>query len=78
MLKTAVTEQLGIRYPIVAGCMMSISTPEFVAACSDAGGLGTLASMMYQAPEELRKAVRRIKELTGKPFSVNRFAAQGH
>jgi len=71
MLQTAVTERLGIKYPIVAGCMMSISTPEFVAACSNAGGLGTLASMMYQEPEELRKAVRRVKELTGNPFSVN-------
>jgi NADH:quinone reductase (non-electrogenic) len=71
MLKTAVTEQLGIQYPIVAGCMMSITTPEFVAACSNAGGLGTLASMIYKTPEELREGVRRTKELTDKPFSVN-------
>jgi NAD(P)H-dependent flavin oxidoreductase YrpB (nitropropane dioxygenase family) len=38
MLKTAVTKRLGIRYPIIAGTMMNITTPEFVAACSNAGG----------------------------------------
>lgn len=71
MLKTSVTDRLGIKFPIVAGCMMSISTAEFVAACSNAGGLGILASMIYKTPEELRQAVRRIKELTDRPFCVN-------
>lgn len=71
MLTTAVTERIGIKYPIVAGCMMSMSTAECVSACSNAGGLGTLANMIYQEPEALRQAVRRIKALTDKPFSAN-------
>jgi len=44
MLKTKITEMLGIEYPIVGGCMMWITTPEFVASISNAGGLGILAS----------------------------------
>ncbi len=71
MLTTAVTEKLGIKYPIIAGCMMSITTPEFVAACSNAGGLGILASAIYKTPEELREALQRVKALTDKPFAVN-------
>lgn len=71
MLKTAVTEKLGIKYPIVAGCMMSITTADFVAACSEAGGLGILASAIYKSVDELRAAIRRVKSLTDAPFAVN-------
>ena len=71
MLKTTVTEMLGIEYPIFAGTMMNITTPEFVAACSNAGGLGILASAIYKSVEELRDAVRQTQELTDKPYAVN-------
>lgn len=50
---------------------MWITTPEFVAAISDAGGLGTLASAMYQSKDEFAAAVDRVQELTDRPFAVN-------
>ena len=71
MFKTRVTELLGIEYPIVGGCMMHISGPEFVAAISNAGALGMMASAMFDAQEKFRQAVRRVKSLTDKPFGVN-------
>ncbi len=71
MIKTRITEMLGIEYPIIAGTMMNITTPEFVAACSNAGGLGILASAIYRKPEELRVALQTLKPLTDKPFAVN-------
>ncbi|MHA1298044.1 MAG: NAD(P)H-dependent flavin oxidoreductase [Candidatus Helarchaeota archaeon] len=71
MLKTKVTEMLNIKYPICAGTMMNISKPEFVAACSNAGVLGILASVMYRKPEPLRKAIQQVQALTEKPFGVN-------
>ncbi|MFO7558494.1 MAG: nitronate monooxygenase [Desulfobacterales bacterium] len=71
MLQTELTRRLGIRYPIVGGTMMSISTSDFVAAISNAGGLGILASAIYQSKEEFAKAIDRIRELTDKPFAVN-------
>jgi len=71
MLKTAVTERLGIRYPIFAGTMMNITTPDFVAACSNAGGLGILASAIYKTKDDLRAAIKRTKSLTERPYAVN-------
>lgn len=71
MFKTRVTELLGVEYPIVGGCMMHISGPEFVAAISNAGALGMMASAMFPSQEEFRRAVRRVKSLTDKPFGVN-------
>ncbi len=71
MFKTQVTEMLKIKYPIIAGTMMNITTPEFVATCSNAGGLGILASAMYRKPEPLREAIRQLQSFTDKPFAVN-------
>lgn len=71
MFKTRVTEKLGIRYPIVVGTMMHISNPVFVAAASETGCLGVLASAMYKSKEELRNAIQQVNLLTEKPFAVN-------
>ncbi|MHA2295715.1 MAG: NAD(P)H-dependent flavin oxidoreductase [Candidatus Hodarchaeales archaeon] len=71
MIKTKVTEMLNIQFPIIVGTMMNITNPSFVAACSNAGGLGILASAMFQSHEELREAIKETKSLTSKPFAVN-------
>jgi len=71
MFKTRVNALLGIEHPIVGGCMMHISGPEFVAAISDAGALGMMASAMFTTQDAFRRAVRRVKALTDKPFGVN-------
>jgi nitronate monooxygenase len=71
MFKTKVTEMLGIQYPIIGGTMMWVTTPEFTAAISNAGGLGVLASALYKSSEEFSKAVDRLMDLTDKPFAVN-------
>ncbi len=71
MFKTKVTEMLKIKYPIIAGTMMNISFPEFAAACSNAGGLGIMASVMFREPEPLRAALKKLKQLTKVPFAVN-------
>lgn len=51
--------------------MMHISNPQFVAACSSAGGLGILPSAMYESVQELQDAIIKTKSLTSKPFAVN-------
>ncbi len=71
MFKTRITELFGIEHPIVGGCMMHISGPEFVAAVCNAGALGMMASAMYDAQEAFHRAVRRVKSLTERPFGVN-------
>src|SRR6056297_130759 len=71
MIETEITRMLGIQYPIIGGTMMSISTADFVAAVSNAGGLGILASAIYSSKEEFAAAIDRIREQTDKPFAVN-------
>ena len=71
MFKTRITELFNTEYPIVGGCMMHISGPEFVAAISNAGALGMMASAMFDTQDKFRQAVRQTKSLTAKPFGVN-------
>ena len=71
MFQTKITEMLKIKYPIIGGTMMWISSADFVAAISNAGGLGCIASCMYKTREDFSKALDRIRELTDKPFGVN-------
>ena len=70
MVKTKMTEMFGIKYPIMLAGMNWISTPKLVAAVCNAGGLGTLAVAQY-SPEDTRKNIRQIRELTDKPFMIN-------
>ncbi|HUH65880.1 MAG TPA: nitronate monooxygenase [Syntrophales bacterium] len=69
-MKTRITELFGIKYPILLSGMSWISVPKMVAAVSNAGGLGLLATGPLSV-EETRKAVREIRELTDKPFGAN-------
>ncbi|WP_287155311.1 nitronate monooxygenase [Candidatus Solincola tengchongensis] len=69
-MKTRITELLGIEHPIILSGMSWISVPKMVAAVSNAGGLGLLATGVLDT-EETRKAVREIRELTDKPFGAN-------
>ncbi|MDO9262744.1 MAG: nitronate monooxygenase family protein [Desulfosalsimonadaceae bacterium] len=71
MLKTKITERFGIEHPIVGGAMMWISRAEYVAAMSEAGGLGILASANYKSKEAFDEAISSMKALTGKPYGVN-------
>ncbi len=71
MFETKITEILGIEYPIVGGTMMSITDAAFSAAISNAGGLGVLASAIYQNRESFGEALDQLIELTDRPFAVN-------
>ena len=71
MFKTRITELFGIKYPIIAGGMHLLSRAELVAAVSNAGGLGILASTTFETKEELREEIRKTRSLTNKPFGVN-------
>jgi enoyl-[acyl-carrier protein] reductase II len=70
MIKTRVTAMFGIQHPIILAGMNWISLPRLVAAVSNAGGLGTLALAQF-SPEDTRKNLHQVMELTDKPFMVN-------
>ena len=66
----AITQLLGIKYPVFQGAMAQIARFELASAVSNAGGLGILASGGMK-PEELREQIKKCKEQTTKPFAVN-------
>lgn len=68
-MKTALTELLNIEKPIILPGMSWIATPELVAAVSNAGGLGILATGPLSA-SGTAKAIDQIRSLTDKPFGV--------
>jgi enoyl-[acyl-carrier protein] reductase II len=68
-----VTELLGSRYPIIQGAMGVICNPEMVAAVSEAGGYGLLATAFTTDKEFLRRQIHRTRELTNHPFGANLF-----
>lgn len=69
-MKTRITELFGIQYPVLLPGMSWISVPKLVAAVSNAGGLGILATGPLDT-EQTRKAIREIRSLTDKPFGAN-------
>jgi len=74
MSKAGFLRRLGIELPIIQAPMGGgPSTPELVAAVSNAGGLGSVGAP-YLTPEQILDAVRRVRALIDKPFAVNLFA----
>jgi nitronate monooxygenase len=74
MRKNELLELLTIEHPIIQGPMGGgPSTPELVAAVSNAGGLGSLGAA-YQTPDQITDTIRRIRALTSRPFNVNLFS----
>lgn len=69
-METAVTELFNIQYPIILSGMTGVSTPELVAAVSNAGGLGILATGGLN-DDQTRQAIHTIREMTDKPFGAN-------
>ena len=69
-LHTRACELFRIRHPIVLGGMGSATSPELVAAVSNAGGLGTLG-LSGRGREEVGRSIEQIRSLTSQPFGVN-------
>jgi enoyl-[acyl-carrier protein] reductase II len=80
MKKTLLCELLAIEYPVIQAPMNWITWAELAAAVSNAGGLGVIGpnagertetSDIVETGERLRRQIRKVKSLTGKPFGVN-------
>ena len=73
-LRTRLCEVLGIEYPVclagMGGLNGGYTPPELAAAVSEAGGLGVMGGAGI-APDELRNRIRRVRELTDKPFGID-------
>lgn len=69
-MKTALCDLLHIEVPIVQASLGPWSTPELTAAVSNADAIGSLGAVL-RAPDQVRAEIRRVRELTDKPFIVN-------
>jgi len=80
-MNNRICEILGIEKPIIQGPMSWLTNAEFVAAVSNAGGLGFLAATAGQVDrtpnrspeltaERLRTEIQKTKTLTEKPFGT--------
>ncbi|WP_414981651.1 NAD(P)H-dependent flavin oxidoreductase [Congregibacter sp.] len=72
ILKTRLTDLLGLKYPIVQAPMAGISTPLLAAAVSNAGGLGSVALGALN-PAAARRTLEETLALTSGPIAANLF-----
>jgi len=70
VLRTRLCDILDIEYPVILAGMGGVATAELVAAVSEAGGLGIVGAASMP-PDEIERQVRRIRDLTSKPFGVD-------
>ena len=74
VLRTKITEMLGIQNPIIAAPMGPFYTKELALAVSEAGGLGVLSHTNLfgkNSLEEMKKNMEYMIEHTDKPFGFN-------
>ncbi len=73
-ISTPLCGRLGIRYPILlagmGGLWGQVVPSALVAAVSNAGGLG-VTGLTDVEPEEIRRRIHQIRELTDRPFGVD-------
>src|SRR6266700_481893 len=71
MLYTRICDLLGVKHPILGAPMSGgIAAADLAAAISEAGGFGLLGGMTTGGTDWLREQIRRVRELTNKPFGV--------
>ncbi|NUT40814.1 MAG: nitronate monooxygenase [Thermoactinospora sp.] len=69
-MRTALTDLVGCRHPIVQTGMGYVAGARLAAATSRAGGLGVIAAATMSV-EQMTTAIREVKERTDAPFGVN-------
>ena len=68
--RNRITDLLGIEIPVVQAPMGWIARSQLASAVSNAGGLGIIETSSGEL-DAVREEIRRMRELTDKPFGVN-------
>jgi enoyl-[acyl-carrier protein] reductase II len=69
-VKSRIAEMLGIEYPIIQAPMGWIARSALASAVSNAGGLGIIETSSGEL-DIIKEEIRKMRELTDKPFGVN-------
>ncbi|RYE74057.1 MAG: nitronate monooxygenase, partial [Myxococcales bacterium] len=70
VLRTPLTDLVGVRHPVVQTGMGWVAGPSLVSGTANAGGLGILASATMTI-QELEASILEVKGRTNEPFGVN-------
>jgi nitronate monooxygenase/enoyl-[acyl-carrier protein] reductase II len=70
VLRTPLCDLLGIDVPVIQAPMIQAATARLAAEVSNAGGLGSLSTVMLPA-DRLRDEIEQLRERTERPFAVN-------
>lgn len=68
---TPLTEMLKIQYPIIMAPMFLVSDVKMVKAACEAGITGAIPALNYRTVDELRAAIKELKETCKGPFGIN-------
>ncbi len=74
VIKTNITEMLGIKHPIIAAPMGPFYTTNLTIAVSEAGGLGVLSHVTLSEGvtiNQIKESMKTVVEYTDKPFGLN-------
>jgi nitronate monooxygenase len=69
--KAELCSMLGIKYPIIMAPMFLVSNVEMTVAAIEAGITGAIPALNYRTVEELRAAIREIRQRVDGPFGIN-------
>jgi len=69
-IQNRVTEMLGVEHPIVQAPMGWIARSQLASAVSNAGGVGIIETSSGEL-DAVKDEIRKMRELTDKPFGVN-------
>ena len=68
--RNRITDLLGIEVPVVQAPMGWIARSQLASAVSNAGGLGIIETSSGEL-DQIREEIRKMRDLTDKPFGVN-------
>ncbi|CAO1638468.1 unnamed protein product [Sympodiomycopsis kandeliae] len=75
---TKLTEDLGLKIPLVQGGMQWVGVPQLASAVSNAGGLGLITALTQPSPEALRSAIKDAKSrLTSETLNRSKYGGIG-
>lgn len=70
-IKTAFTEMMNCRLPIIGAPMFLVSNVDMVVAISNAGGVGSFPALNYRPIDKYEDALKQMRQQTKNPIGVN-------
>lgn len=70
-IKTALTEMLGIDFPIIVAPMFLVSNDEMLIEAGNNGVTAAIPALNYRTIDDLKKGIRNIKSKTKGPIGIN-------